>query len=130
MYDIPGGPLSDKVLFENAGPGGSAQITFFSDDDPGGLSILPIYPSLLPPQGETAIITLPIFDLFNGNVYPLTALMESDLDNDPTLLPGDLSDRLTLTVTVPEPATIGLASVGLVALLGLIVRRGRIGKAS
>lgn len=130
MFDVPGGPLSDKVLFENAGPGGSAQITFLSDDDPGGLSILPIYPPLLPPQGEVAIITLPVFNLFNGNVYSLTALMESDSDNDPTLLPGDLSDRLTLSLTVPEPTTFGLAGVSLVAMLGLIFRRGRIAKGS
>ena len=129
-FFVGGQQLSDRILFDNLGPGGTALITFLSDDEFGNLprrsdgSPFPFYPPhpLSGPEGPITI-TVPILDLTSTLTYPLTALMISDteaaLPPDPRL--GNNSDLLALSI--PEPSTVTMAGMGLAALAALAFRR-------
>jgi hypothetical protein len=137
MFEIIAGTqqLSDRVLFDNSGPLGTAMITFLSDNEQGNLPLnsaglpYPPYPLLpvtgLGPEGPLTT-TLSIFDTTSTITYTLTATMISDDENNP-VLPSVLSDFLGLhAVPTPEPSTVCLAGMGLAALAGMAYRRRRI----
>ena len=77
---------SDVIFFDNSGPGGTAMITFLSDDEQGNLppfdtaiQYTPLEPVVEP---KAAVLVIPIKDLIGGVTYTLTATMVSD--GDPT----------------------------------------------
>jgi hypothetical protein len=129
MFDlgVTGGQIpSDLILFDNSGPGGTAMITFLSDDEQGNLfpgrpeiSYTPLEPVLEP---KPAVVTIPIADLIGGGVFTLTATMFSDSDGEgiPNILVSDF-----MTLSVPEPSTVCLSGIGLAALAGMAYRRRR-----
>ncbi len=135
MFDI--GPLgqqiSDRILYDNTGPGATALITFLSDDEQGRLPltdstgvVFPVYPGPLVPEFPPFVVSVAMLD--GGiNPYTLTATMISDDENNPNpILPPNLSDLLDLkAVATPEPSTVILAGLGLAALAGLAYRRRR-----
>jgi MYXO-CTERM domain-containing protein len=123
--------LSDRILFDNGGPNVPAPIAtinFLSDDEQGNLppGFLPPYPLLIPPVPETApaVITIPIIDLTTNLAFPLTATMISDLEPAGTNLRPNLSDGIHLQI--PEPCTIAMAGIGLLALAAIAGRRRRL----
>jgi MYXO-CTERM domain-containing protein len=115
---------SDLILFDNTGLGGTAMITFLSDDELGRLPAINtiVTYTALPPVLEpaSALVTIPIKDLIGGVTYTLTATMFSD--GDPASA-NQLSDFMTLSI--PEPSTVSLAGLALAALAGLAYRRRR-----
>jgi MYXO-CTERM domain-containing protein len=120
--------LSDRILFDNTGLGGTAMITFLSDDEQGNLP--PGFPGYAPAivTGEGPFTTLPLPMLDAGiNPYTLTATMVSDDERNPnTILQPGQSDGLFLhAVATPEPSTVCLAGLGLAALAGVAYRRRR-----
>lgn len=134
MFDLGplGQQLSDRILFDNTGPGGTAMISFLSDDENGKLPItnsagvvFPVYTGPVTGEGPFSI-PIPMLDA-GTNPYTLAATMISDDENNPNpILPQGQSDGLFLhAVPTPEPSTVVLAALGLAALVGLAYRRRR-----
>jgi MYXO-CTERM domain-containing protein len=119
--------LSDRILFDNTGLGGTAMITFLSDDEQGNFP--PGFPGYLPiVTGEGPITAPPLLMLDAGiNPYTLIATMVSDDENNTNsiLQPGQSDGLFLHAVGTPEPSTVCLGGMGLAALAGLAYRRRR-----